>query len=48
MPRITETLLAQALIQLRYGLQRYGIGVCFIAPNAESKEKKEVNEGTTN
>ena len=35
-------LLAQALTQFRHGLQGYSIGLCFFAPNAKRKEKKEV------
>jgi len=31
---------AQALNQLRHGLQGYGIGVCFVASNAKRKEKE--------
>jgi hypothetical protein len=34
--------LAQALIQLRHGLQGYGIGVCFVASNSKRKGQKEV------
>jgi hypothetical protein len=41
-PRTSDSLLAQALIQLRHGLQGYSIGVCFVASNAKRKEKKEV------
>ena len=36
------SLLAQAMIQLRHGLQSYGIGVCFVASNAKRKENREV------
>jgi len=46
-PRARTSLLAQALIQLRHGLQGYDIGVCFVASKTKRKEKKEVL-GTSN
>ena len=43
----SDSLLAQALILLRHGLQGYSIGVCFVASNEKRKENKEVL-GTSN
>jgi len=41
-PRARANLVAQALIQLRHGLQGYGNDVRFVASKAKRKEKKEV------
>ena len=45
---LSDSLLAQTLIQLRHGLQGYSIGACFVALNAKRKERKKEVLATSN